>query len=173
LADRKTLVRAVIFTVLMPGTFTVLVPLLIYAPAPGMAARLGAWRYVGGLLIAAGVLGYLWAVAEFALRGAGTPALWFTKRLRFLVGEEPQALVQTSIYRHVRNPMYVSVGSVLLGEALLFASPRLLAYAAVAWLFCHCAVVFLEEPHLRRTRGQSFERYCREVPRWIPSFRGK
>jgi protein-S-isoprenylcysteine O-methyltransferase Ste14 len=171
LADKKTLVRALIFTVLAPGTFTVLVPLLIYAPSPGMAERLGAARYLGGLLIAVGVLGYLWSAAEFLLRGAGTPAPWFSKRLRFLIGEEPQALVQTSIYRYVRNPMYVSVVSILLGEALLFASARLLAYTAIGWLICHCEAVFLEEPHLRRTRGDSFERYCREVPRWIPRLR--
>lgn len=171
--ETKTLIRAVIFTALVPCTATVVVPLLIYAPSPGMAARLGAARYLGGLLIAAGVLGYLWSVAEFLLRGAGTPAPWFTKRLRFLIGEEPHALVQTSIYRHVRNPMYVSVVSILLGEALLFTSMRLLAYAAAAWLFLHGTVVFREEPHLRRTRGESFEGYCREVPRWIPRFRGE
>lgn len=166
------LVRTAIFTILAPTTVTVLAPLLIHRPDLSVARQLGAARYLGWLLMLAGMAGYLRSVAEFALRGGGTPAPWFAKKLRFLIGQEPQALVRTSVYRYVRNAMYVSLVSILLGEALLFASPRLAAYAAVVWLLFHCAVVFLEEPHLRRTRGDSFERYCREVPRWIPRLRG-
>ena len=48
--------------------------------------------------------------ARFALQGLGTPA----------PVAPPQHLVVTGLYRHVRNPMYVSVLAIICGQALLF-----------------------------------------------------
>jgi protein-S-isoprenylcysteine O-methyltransferase Ste14 len=90
-----------------------------------------------------------------------------------VLGLEPQTLVRGAIYRFVRNPMYVGVTAILWGEALVFASPNLLVYAATAWLVFHLVIVFLEEPHLRRTRGPEYVEYCRTTPRWIPRIVGK
>jgi protein-S-isoprenylcysteine O-methyltransferase Ste14 len=53
------------------------------------------------------------------------------------------------------------------GQAVLFASLRVAIYWCVASLFFHCVVVFVEEPHLRATRGGSLEAYLRRVPRWL------
>jgi protein-S-isoprenylcysteine O-methyltransferase Ste14 len=56
---------------------------------------------------------------------------------------------------------------VVFGQAVLFASPLLAAYGCAVSLFFHLMVVFFEEPHLRATRGRSYELYCRAVPRWL------
>lgn len=161
-------VRGVIFTVLVPGTVTVWLPVVLYNRDRAAPEQLGWIRELGWIPIAIGVALYLWSTAEFLVRGRGTPAIFFTRPVRFLWGEEPQVLVEGSIYRYVRNPMYLGVVTVLFGEALLFASPNLLWYAFTAWLFFYFIIVFVEEPHLRDERGEKYTQYCRDVPRWIP-----
>jgi protein-S-isoprenylcysteine O-methyltransferase Ste14 len=138
------------------------VPWLLLA---GTAPRGDSWRFLGLLPIAAGAFGYLACGLEFLLRGRGTPAVFFTRPLRFLIGEEPQTVVQTALYQRSRNPMYVSVITVVLGESLFFESRSLLYYALFLWLMFHLVVVFLEEPHLRQRPG--YEEYCARVPRWL------
>jgi protein-S-isoprenylcysteine O-methyltransferase Ste14 len=64
--------------------------------------------------------------------------------------------------------MYVGVLSVLLGEALFFRSNALLIYAAGFWVTAHLFVLLCEEPVLRRKFGESYQRYCRTVNRWLP-----
>ena len=74
----------------------------------------------------------------------------------------------SGLYRYVRNPMYVGVVSMLLGEALFFRSNALLVYAAGFWITTHLFILLYEEPVLRRQFGESYVRYCRTVNRWIP-----
>src|ERR1039457_3165933 len=122
------LARTLLFTLLVPGTVTVLLPLQLYNRSRAVPDALGWFRQFGWFPIAAGIMLSLWPPAEFLLRGKGPPAPWFTRPLRFLIGREPQVLVQGSIYRYTRNPMYVGVIAIVLGEALLLASPDLLWY---------------------------------------------
>ena len=60
------------------------------------------------------------------------------------------------------------VVSVVLGEAVLFGSSRLLAYAGAVFTGFHLFVLLYEEPAHRRRFGAEFDEYCRRVPRWIP-----
>ena len=71
------------------------------------------------------------------------------------------------LYRHVRNPMYVAVVTILLGWSAAFGSKGLLGYAAVIAVAFHLRVVFGEEPWLARTHGAEWEEYVRRVPRWF------
>jgi protein-S-isoprenylcysteine O-methyltransferase Ste14 len=80
-------------------------------------------------------------------------------------------LVDHGLYRHVRNPMYVSVASILIGEALCLRSVALAIYGAVLMVGIHLLVVWYEEPILRQRFGASYEEYCHRVPRWIPGRR--
>ena len=118
-------------------------------------------RIVGALLIVSGVPGLVDSFIRFAVQGLGTPAPI----------APTQHLVVTGLYRHVRNPMYVSVAAVILGQGALFADGRLVAYGAFFWLACHGFVVVYEEPTLARTFGGEYERYRANVPRWIPRVR--
>ena len=56
-------------------------------------------------------------------------------------------------FRWVRNPGYVSVVTLLVGQALVFGSPGLLGYAAVVAIAFHLFVILYEEPTLRRKYG--------------------
>jgi hypothetical protein len=54
--------------------------------------------------------------------------------------------VVSGLYRYVRNPIYVAVVAVILGQAVLFADWHLLGYGALIWLFFHIVVIAYEEP---------------------------
>ena len=75
------------------------------------------------------------------------------------------------MYRKVRNPMYVGVTAILVGEAVLFGSWKLLGCGAVFGLAAHLFVVLYEEPTLKKTFGAAYEEYRQAVPRWIPRWR--
>src|SRR5262247_592021 len=115
-------------------------------------------RILGGILIIVGVPGLVDSFARFALQGLGTPA----------PVAPTQKLVVTGLYRYVRNPMYVSVLAVILGQALLFGDWRLIIFGALFWLTCHLFVLAYEEPTLERTFGAEYEAFRANVPRWIP-----
>ena len=166
------LLRTVIFTLLVPGTVVVLIPRWLLASGASQPwASLGPVRYVGLLPLVLGAALYFRCVWNFLFTGKGTPATWFTRPVRALIGEEPSVFVSRGPYRIVRNPMYVGVTLALLGQVVLFQSWTLLAYAALGWVTFHFVVVALEEPHLREKFGESYERYCRAVPRWLPGRR--
>jgi protein-S-isoprenylcysteine O-methyltransferase Ste14 len=96
--------------------------------------------------------------ARFALQGLGTPAPVFPTR----------RLVVTGCYRFVRNPIYLAVVSIVLGEGATLGNVTLIAYGLIAWLASHVFVVAYEEPTLRRTFGAEYEAFCAQVPRWRP-----
>ena len=75
----------------------------------------------------------------------------------------------SGFYRYVRNPIYVGFLAILAGEALLFGSPGLLEYTAVAWCIGAAAVRFYEEPTLARKFGAEYQdlparRACLDSP---------
>jgi protein-S-isoprenylcysteine O-methyltransferase Ste14 len=120
-----------------------------------------AGRPLGGILVAIGLAGLVDSFGRFAIQGEGTPApVAPTKRL-----------IVSGLYRHVRNPMYVAVVSIILGQGLVLGSALLLGYAAVVWLTVHTFVVVYEEPTLRNQFGESYRLYQSQVRRWWPRLR--
>jgi protein-S-isoprenylcysteine O-methyltransferase Ste14 len=148
-----------LFFVLAPGTVAGLAPWWISRWRLESAAIV--WlplRVVGGVLVAAGTLVLLDSFARFAVKGLGTPAPVFPTR----------HLVITGLYRYVRNPMYVAVVGVIVGQGLIFGNTRVLGYGAFVLLAFHLFVVGYEEPTLRATFGPEYKSFCSGVSRWIP-----
>ena len=116
-------------------------------------------QVAGAALIAAGVALVLETTARFALQGRGTPAPFAA----------PRRFVARGSYRVVRNPMYIGVLALIVGQALLLAREILLGWAAAAALLFHVFVVLHEEPELRRRFGSEYEDYAGDVRRWIPT----
>jgi protein-S-isoprenylcysteine O-methyltransferase Ste14 len=147
------------FFLLAPGVVAGLIPRLITGwdtddpPVPLVV--------IGAALVLAGVAVLAHAFARFVLEGLGTPA----------PAAPPERLVVGGLYRHVRNPMYVAVVSVIAGQALLLNRPVLLLYAAVVGAVVASFVHLWEEPDLRRRFGASYEEYRRAVPAWRPRLR--
>jgi protein-S-isoprenylcysteine O-methyltransferase Ste14 len=82
--------------------------------------------------------------------------------------DPPRELVVRGLYRYVRNPMYVSVSLIVLGEAVLAWSRPLLVYWAVWFVVVNIFVIGYEEPTLRRRFGEAYAQYTRQVGRWLP-----
>lgn len=150
-----------VFFFVAPVTVAVLVPYLLTHwergdPFFGPVVHRG----LGGALILLGASGLIESFVRFVMKGRGTPAPI----------APPELLVVTGLYRFVRNPMYVAILAVLIGEALWFARTDLLIYSVVVFVATAVWVRIYEEPTLRRTFGDSYERYCANVPRFMPRF---
>lgn len=151
-------VKTFLFTLIAPGTVTVFVPYLLLSSS--RATETPAWgtlRLIGfaPLLIGFGI--YLWCAYDFAAKGHGTPAPI----------DPPKQLVRSGLYRFTRNPMYVGITLILLGETIFFSNATLFFYASAVFLGFNIFIIFYEEPTLRRLFGETYLRYCAEVPRWI------
>jgi protein-S-isoprenylcysteine O-methyltransferase Ste14 len=154
-------IGTIVFFFAAPGTVAGLLPYAITRwRLPPMPPPYLAVRIAGGLLIVGGLALIVENFARFALEGRGTPA----------PPRPTETLVVRGAYRYTRNPMYVAVLSIILGQVLFFASLPLLIYAGAVALAFHLFVLFYEEPTLARTYGEEYERYCAAVPRWIPRF---
>ncbi len=152
-------VGTVVFTIVVPGTVAVVAPLAIagwriHPPLLGIAA----FRIVGIALIVVAAPLFFRFLERFVRQGHGTPAPI----------APPQHLVVTGPFRYVRNPGYIAVVGIVIGEALLLGSRAVLGYVAILALGFHLFVALYEEPDLRQRFGAEYERYCGDVPRWIP-----
>jgi len=149
--------KTLLFTILVPGTVTVLVPYLLLSWGVQIFSfEVGPIRILGLPPILLGAVTYLWCAWDFTFTGRGTPAPI----------DPPKELVVKGLYRYVRNPMYVGITLILLGEALLFEAAVLFLYAGLLLVCAHLFIVYYEEPTLRRLFGASYESYCKSVSRW-------
>lgn len=157
---------SVTFLGIAPGTVAGLIPWWLTGwelrepPAPLDAITLPV-RIVAAALILAGAVFVLVAFARFVLEGLGTPA----------PVAPPERLVVGGVYRYVRNPMYVAVLSMVLGQALLFWEPALWLWFGLAGAAMVTFVRVYEEPDLSERFGADYERYRAAVPGWWPRLR--
>ena len=136
---------ALVFLILIPGLITDLKP-----------KRDPLCLTICSVLVGLGVILFFLSVWELSKRGGTTTLL-----------KKAGGLVRSGVYGYTRNPIYLSVGLISLGEAFLFCSLHLFLYTILLMLGLHLWVVFFEEPLLRRSYGQESEDYFREVPRWV------
>jgi protein-S-isoprenylcysteine O-methyltransferase Ste14 len=156
--------RALFFTILLPGTTLVLVPsMLLRRESPLHLNVLEPPRLLGLVFMGLGGAVLLRCILDFLLVGKGTLA----------PVDPPRKLVRVGLYRRVRNPMYVGVVTTLFGETLFFQSRAIAIYAVVVWTIFHLFVVFYEEPRLQDSFGAEYEEYRAAVPRWIPRLRAE
>jgi protein-S-isoprenylcysteine O-methyltransferase Ste14 len=153
-------VRTLIFTILVPGFWTVVIPLWVLprgARPDFRGANAAGWLFI----VAGTALYFACAFWGFAMRGKGTP----------LPLDPPKKLVVEGPYTVVRNPMYWGVGSVIFGEAMVFRSRPLANSLGVFVIGVIIFVLGVEEPSLQKKFGAEYEEYCGRVPRWFPRFK--
>jgi protein-S-isoprenylcysteine O-methyltransferase Ste14 len=148
------LVKTLLFTLVLPGTVGLYVPQALKDNATKVPPL---FEWAGLVLFVCGVAIYLWCAWDFVSKGLGTPAPI----------DAPRVLVVKGLYRFTRNPMYVGVVNVILGQALYYGSGAVALYGCVVLTFFHLFVRFYEEPTLRRLFDGEYEEYCRTVPRWL------
>src|SRR5262245_11526764 len=114
-------IGTLVFLVVAPGIVAGLIPWLLTGwesrgPPPYRIPLMMA----GLVLVAPGVIVLLQAFARFVVEGFGTPA----------PVAPTERLVVGGLYRYVRNPMYLAVAAIILGQALALRQLILLPYAA-------------------------------------------
>lgn len=112
----------------------------------------------GALLVVAGAVILLDAFTRFVREGEGTPA----------PVAPPTRLVVGGLYRFVRNPMYLAVVVVIVGQALILGRVDLWLYAGGTWLVTAAFARWIEEPRLHAQFGEKYKTYRRAVPGWMP-----
>jgi protein-S-isoprenylcysteine O-methyltransferase Ste14 len=115
-------------------------------------------RIVGACLIGAGAVALLHAFVRFVVEGLGTPA----------PVAPTEHLVVGGLYRYVRNPMYLAVLAIILGQALTLGQLVVLVYGALVAAAFVAFVHWYEEPALSRAFGEQYHVYRRAVPAWWP-----
>ena len=144
------------FLVLAPGVVAGFVPWLL---TDWQSAGAPEWlRTIGWVTLAAGAAVLLEAFARFVVEGIGTPA----------PAAPTQRLVVGGLYRYVRNPMYLAVAAVILGQAAVLGRWLLVVYALAFGTTVCSFVHWYEEPALRRQFGSQYENYLHTVPGWWP-----
>lgn len=152
--------RSLLWTILFPGFFAGFLPWQYFGVSEVRIDWTNALHVVGVLFIASGSALLIACIVEFARRGRGTLS----------PVDPPKELVVQGLYRYVRNPMYLSVSAIVLGEVMLTKSMALFIYWVI-WFACvNLFVMGYEEPYLRRQFGESYATYSRDVGRWIPRF---
>ena len=114
------------------------------------------WNFAGLALILLG--GTLSITSALSFKRAGTPVMPFAPST---------ALVTGGWYRFTRNPMYLGLGLILTGVALMGGSlgallPLPVFIAVIQFRFIHG-----EERFLQGIFGQQYLDYCSRVRRWI------
>lgn len=153
------LLRNLFFTLLQPGVVAGLVPYLLLRNEwrDLWHSSFNILQYAGILLFATGLVIMLDCILRFALEGKGT-----------LSPVDPtRELVASGLYRLSRNPMYVGVMTMLLGETVFCESVYLLIYSTLIFVLFHTFIITIEEPRLRKDFGNAYEAYCKKVRRWI------
>jgi protein-S-isoprenylcysteine O-methyltransferase Ste14 len=150
--------RSLLWMVLLPGLYAGYVPWRFFGLNRVVVDFSHPVDILGITCIALGAALLLTCIWEFARSGRGTlsPA------------DPPKELVIQGLYRYVRNPMYLSVTAIVLGEAILARSGGLFLYWAIWFGVVNLFVIGHEEPYLRHRFGSSYEDYTRRVGRWLP-----
>ncbi len=107
------ILNTLVFTILVPGVVAGYVPHVLLGGEPALGHGPLAW--LAGFCLVEGACIYFRCAWEFAVRGLGPPAPIAPTKF----------LVVSGLHRYVRNPMYIGVALVILGQAALFRAPHL------------------------------------------------
>lgn len=152
-------IRNLFFTILQPGMVAGVIPYWILGNRfiETFKNSISVFQYIAVCIFSTGFGILCYCIGLFALKGKGTlsPA------------DPTKRLVVSGLYRFSRNPMYIGVLLMLIGEAVFFSSGNLLIYAAFIFLAFHLFVILHEEPRLNKDFGTEYQQYLTKVRRWL------
>lgn len=151
--------RNILFTILQPGIVAGLIPYLIAKThfRNVLSSAFQAQQYLGIFLCLVGLVILFHCIFRFIVEGKGTisPA------------DPTKRLVVKGLYKFSRNPMYLGVMTILVGETIFSNTYILLIYSILVGTAFNIFVITREEPRLKRYFGEEYERYKNKVRRWI------
>jgi len=111
-------------------------------------------------------VGLLLAIASGSLAAAAFLTLR-RHRTTFRTDRPVEALVTTGPFRLTRNPLYLSLALLLVAVSAFLNSPWPIACLVPVLALVQHLAIRPEERYLLQAYGTEYERYCREVRRWI------
>jgi protein-S-isoprenylcysteine O-methyltransferase Ste14 len=157
----KNFLVTLAFAFIAVATVILGIPYLISNLGFAWTYEIGGFKFFGVIPIVIGITLWIWSARDFIIYGKGTPAPLYP----------PKQLVSRRLFRIIRNPMYVAVVLIILGEAVLAESFSLLIYTLLIWSLFHLFVVYYEEPINNKRFGSVYKDYLRDVPRWMPKIK--
>jgi protein-S-isoprenylcysteine O-methyltransferase Ste14 len=158
---KLTTPKTIFFILLVPGFLLGIVPVFVIPKIPNIVLQTGFWNWLAIPFWIIGIAVVVWCAADFVCKGRGTPVPL----------DPPKELVVTGLYRYVRNPMYVGVLVIQIGNIVWFGSLAQVVYWFFLFIGFNLFIRANEEPYLYKTFGTRYEAYCRAVPRWIPQLK--
>jgi protein-S-isoprenylcysteine O-methyltransferase Ste14 len=137
----------------------------LYLIIAGAVSWLYPWRalldlrivWLGVVLVAIGVAISVWAFLLFRSEGTEIDP----------TSEMNKSLVVRGPFRFTRNPMYLGLVLLTLGIAFWVGSPPMFAVPLLVFATANWAHIPFEEAKMRSQFGAAFDRYMRQVRRWI------
>ena len=83
-----------------------------------------------------------------------------------------KSLVDTGMFAHSRNPLYLANLLLFLGLAMVHGGWAMYLVVLPFFVFAYTGIIAAEERYLRERFASAYADYCRRVPRWLPSLRG-
>lgn len=114
-------------------------------------------RILSICLFLAGTMLFTSTLILFDKEGKGTLAPWHPTK----------HIVKSGIYRHSRNPMYLSVFTILFSEFLFTYNFGMLIWLLLFIMISGLYVIKVEEPHLKKRFGNIYDEYMMKTPRWF------
>ncbi|SLN52318.1 hypothetical protein PEL8287_02754 [Roseovarius litorisediminis] len=117
----------------------------------------GVWAdFLGGLLVGGGLVLMAMAFAEFRRH-----------RTTVIPHRDADRLIQSGIFKHSRNPIYLGDALVLAGLILRWDAVLALPLIPVFVWTIEKRFILGEEDRLRRKFRADFARYCQKTRRWV------
>ena len=152
------LFRNLIFTLLAPGVVAGLIPyLLVKDDIENIKGSWASNEVIGIIVFLLGLVILLHCIYLFAVVGKGT----------LLPIDPTKRLVTVGLYNYSRNPMYLGVITILIGEGVFTWSYSLWIYTFIVFFFFNIFIFIIEEPRLRTDFGEEYDGYRKKVRMWI------
>ena len=81
--------------------------------------------------------------------------------------KQASSLVAGGVFAYTRNPMYLGMALILLGQIISLGWPPGFLFLLIFVLYIQFFQIRPEERAMRNLFGEAFDRYCREVRRWL------
>ena len=117
--------------------------------------------------VALGAVGAVLAVGAIALVAIAQLQMGASWRIG-VDPDERTSLVQTGLYRSVRNPIYTGMVAFAIGHPLMAPSPLGWIAAAAMLAGVELQVRGVEEPYLETVHGDAFQRWSATSGRFVP-----
>lgn len=151
--------RNLFFTIIQPGIVVGVIPFWILNDKVNsfLVQQINFYHYMGVIFFVIGLVVMLICIINFAIQGRGTlsPA------------DPPKKLVVSGLYKFSRNPMYVGVIMILIGESIFLQSNILWIYTFGIFIAFNVFIIFFEEPRLLKKFGVKYADYSKKVRRWV------